>query len=215
MIKTLLTTAAILLATQASAEKLTRVDLDSGKAILVIADDFIDGTADRVDTFLLMNPDIREVAFNSDGGIASEGVDLADILYDHDIKTTVNTGYHCLSACAFAFIGGSDFRIDGILGFHNGYIPYPAITEMSRDQITNVSIYMGALTTNHFVRNGFSIELPLVISATTSKETYIVFTETEDLYDFVVGEMVSDIFTDIVDAEWVDRHLWPSVRLAL
>ena len=203
---------ALTLGTQVNAETLTRVDVN-GKGILVIADIFMKGTADRVDNFLLMNPDIKEVAFNSLGGSAAEGVDLADVLYDHDIKATVNTGYACLSACAYAFIGASDFRINGVVGFHNAHLPYSELIQVPKEQLVNISIHMGSIATSHFVRNGFIIELPIVISAFTSKDQYIVFNNTDDLWDFVAGDTVESLFDNVVDDTWLDHHLWDSTRL--
>ena len=214
MIKTVLAAAvtALTLASQGSAETLTRVDVN-GKGLLVISDYLTEGTADRVDSFLISNPDIREVAFNSLGGKAAEGVDLADVLYDHDIKATVNTGYACLSACAYAFIGATDFRINGVVGFHNAHLPYPEVAQIPRDQLVNVSIHMGSIAASHFIRNGFIMELPVVISAFTSKSQYIVFDNTDDLWDFVAGDLVSDLFDNVVDDAWIDEHLWDSTRL--
>lgn len=59
----------------------------------------------------------------------------------------------------------------------------------------------------------FIIELPIVISAFTSKDQYIVFNNTDDLWDFVAGDTVESLFDNVVDDTWIDYHLWDSTRL--
>ena len=216
MIKELATSLVVALVstTPLSAEKLTRVDLDT-KAILVIAGDFTEGTAARTDTFLNMNPDIREVAFNSRGGMAKEGVALADVLYQHDVKATVNKGFKCLSACAFAFIGASDMRIDGIVGFHNGYIPAQEALKIKKADLVNMSIHLGTLTVMHFIENGFGFELPLVIASVSNKNTFIVFRNEVDLLKFTTGPLVEDQITFNVNEYWLRDHVVSSQQLVL
>jgi hypothetical protein len=214
MIKALATSLIVLASTSTSAEQLTRVDIGS-KALLVIAGDFTEGTAARTDTFLNMNPDIREVAFNSRGGMAKEGVALADVLWEHDIKATVNKGYICLSACAFAFIGASDMRIDGILGFHNGYIPAQEAMSIKKADLVNMSIHLGTLTVMHFMENGFGFELPLVIAAYSNKNTFIVFRDEVALLKFTTGPLVEEQLTYNVDDYWLKDHVVTSQQLVL
>lgn len=216
MIKELTTSLIIALAstTSLSAEKLTRVDIGD-KAILVIAGEFIEGTAARTDTFLNMNPDITEVAFDSRGGMAKEGVDLATVLYEQDVKATVNKGFKCLSACAFAFLGASDMRIDGILGFHNGFLEKQEALAIPKDDLVNMSIHLGTLTVMHFIENGFGFELPLVIAAATNKSTFIVFRDEVNLLKFATGPLVEDQFTYYVDEYWLRDHLVSSQQLVL
>ncbi len=80
----------------------------------------------------------RKVCFDSPGGSFEEGVEIAQYLHEERIGSAVASGAQCLSACAVAFMGGTnDTRGDGgtipfrqlhplgKLGFHSPFIEVP------------------------------------------------------------------------------------------
>ncbi len=73
---------------------------------------------------------------NSDGGNFEAGIALGDAITDLNILTYVGPGERCLSACAFAFLGGRavvndngatiptrQLHMEGELGFHAPSLP--------------------------------------------------------------------------------------------
>ncbi|WP_340160748.1 hypothetical protein [uncultured Hoeflea sp.] len=94
-------------------------------------------TPQRFREYLQNNSIGYALALNSDGGDLAAGVELGKIFRQEGLRVsvgrtvplqdtglgqsrTVNEGARCLSACAYAFLGGSIRRIeeDGQLGFH-------------------------------------------------------------------------------------------------
>lgn len=77
------------------------------------------------------------ICLDSPGGRWSEGLAMMELFYERFIPTAVSAGARCESACAVAFLGGSDstmtrtpFRsrllhVDGRLGFHAPYLEVP------------------------------------------------------------------------------------------
>ena len=65
---------------------------------------------------LLKEYDVDEVVLASPGGLGYEGYMTANALSRHEKKVRVAEGTYCLSACAIAFIGGTDYIINnGVL----------------------------------------------------------------------------------------------------
>jgi hypothetical protein len=79
------------------------------------------GISADVKEMLLKHDDIDVVFLSSPGGTAYEGYQLAGIMSDNNLRTVVERGRYCLSACAIAFMGGTDYKIRGVLGFHNAW----------------------------------------------------------------------------------------------
>jgi len=128
-------------------------------------------------------PYIDEVNITSPGGLTMSGIELGMFFSNNQLKVSIAPGRICLSACAYAFIGGTDYRIDGMLGFHTGYLRHNAgdpITLPLPPDNTGISPdvnnayqqghYMGALFSLWFLQNGFNHHLFMTISAKTSIE---------------------------------------------
>lgn len=94
-------------------------------------------TPQRFREYLQNNSIGYALVLNSDGGDLAAGVELGEIIREEGLRVsvgrtvplqdtglgqsqTVNEGARCLSACAYAFLGGSIRQIeeDGQLGFH-------------------------------------------------------------------------------------------------
>jgi hypothetical protein len=79
----------------------------------------------------------RRVCLNSQGGSWSEGIALAKRMREAPHPTTIKSGHVCYSACAIAFMGGTEMganvssfpdrklHVRGKLGFHAPYITVP------------------------------------------------------------------------------------------
>jgi hypothetical protein len=94
------------------------------------------GDTQRLDTLLRTLPQTsnRAVYLASDGGNLYEGIKLGLYFHEKRIKTVVEGGRDCASACALAFLGGTDSKglpwrsssTNSRLGFH----AFSGITEM-------------------------------------------------------------------------------------
>ena len=74
----------------------------------------------------IRNHNIDIVVLSSRGGSVWEGLNMAGIIYDKELKTYIpqqgiNDEGNCASACSFMFFGGSTRIADGKLGVHQFY----------------------------------------------------------------------------------------------
>ena len=127
------------------------------------------GDAIKLDA-ILTQTGVKTIAFWSPGGNAMEGYELAGVLSKHDMAVWVPRGSICLSACATAFIGGKDYRVEGQLGFHVAWTE----AEITTNESSKTGQILGTRDTIHFVANGFSIYLPLMIAVYTTKDDLLI-----------------------------------------
>lgn len=64
---------------------------------------------------------IETVVLISNGGLVYTGLDLANIIYDNDLRTYIPVGKTCASACSFMFFAGTTKVAHGALGVHQFY----------------------------------------------------------------------------------------------
>jgi hypothetical protein len=69
-------------------------------------------------TLLVQNPEITTIDLNSLGGLTEAGLEIARVVADFDVRTTVSG--ECSSSCALIFLAGKDRQLQtgGLLGFH-------------------------------------------------------------------------------------------------
>ena len=175
------------------------------------------GDGDRLRNLLDENPDITVVNMVSPGGVASEAYSIASVLSDYEMTAYVPEGQYCLSACASAFIGAAEYDIDGVIGFHNAWAPgYDSFATYNQGLAHGQSF--GAYSTYHMMVNGFSIQLPLLITQLTSPEEFIVFFHENDLMTFFARseeDNVEPYLSPLVDVDetWLDFHLMKPDRM--
>ena len=157
------------------------------RQVLHISGDFDDGISNDVDK-LLNSYDVDEVVLTSAGGLGYEGYMTANSLSRHEKKVRVAKGTFCLSACAIAFLGGTDYIInDGILGFHRAWIPGDDAFENQNDAFGNGQI-SGDYHAYFFIANGFNAELSAQITQRTNQDTFITFTHEDELNKYYVRD---------------------------
>jgi len=69
----------------------------------------------------LRNHDIQNIVLASPGGSVWEGLQMAGIIFDKQLRTYVPRGGTCASACAYLFFAGNERLVDGELGVHQAY----------------------------------------------------------------------------------------------
>ena len=168
------------------------------KTVLHVYGDFDLGISEDVRTALNLHSDIiDEVVLNSPGGLGYEGYTVGSILSDYQLPVRVAKGTACLSACAAAFIGGTDYKVEGILGFHKGHLnglePF-----MNQEEAFDNGQVAGSFHLYYIIANGFGVDLAFNIDRRTSPSNFIVFTNTEDLMKFYVRDDVDNISNYVV-----------------
>jgi len=135
-------------------------------------------------------PHITTIAFQSPGGNANEAFDMAQLLNEKKWTTIVPQGRICLSACAIAFMAGSEYIVEGILGYHNAWIPseQSVYTKKEFNEGFNLAQLIGGQTLYYKAANGFVFDFALQVLYKTSPTKFAVFTETKQFYN----QMVSD-----------------------
>ena len=168
----------------ANAEYTVRVlELENNKSketttILHVLGDYDEGIH-KATKEALESHDIDRAVLFSPGGSAYEGYSMANLFSTHKVKTYVAKGTYCLSACAVAFTGGEDYKVNnGILGFHKAYIP--ADTFENQQEAFASGSTAGTYNFYFMLANGFSAEFAFAINEKTTPDDFIVFTNEED-----------------------------------
>ena len=167
--------------------------VDTGEILKVVAFNgkFDVGATALVEKALVENEDYRTIVFNSEGGLGYEGFTMGNVMSRYGVKTWVPAGRQCMSACAIAFIGGSDYKISGVLGFHNAWNNLEVFGEDGVDQNELNQIYrngqfLGTQSTYYLLVNGFSIDLQFSIASRTDPANFVIFKSENELNKFYV-----------------------------
>jgi len=135
-------------------------------------------------------PEVDTIAFSSPGGVAYESFDLGFWLSAKKMKVMVPNGQACLSACAYAFMGGTDYKINGLLGFHNASIgAFIEDTEWNTNKVNSVYVagqVLGTQASYWFMVNGFHPLLVTHIMQKTDKEKFVVFSNSKSFNKWYV-----------------------------
>lgn len=116
-----------------------------------------DETPDQFRTFMETNPDGFAVVLNSEGGSLTGGLELGRLFREFGLSTSVGRVAHgssytdevfndarCVSACAYAFIGGTSrsIREGNSIGFHQFF--NPAFLQAAAEVAGNQNYIMNA-----------------------------------------------------------------------
>ena len=130
-------------------------------------------------------PDVVGVSMSSPGGSLDEGYKLGKAMSDYNLIMWVPKGKACVSACALAFIGGWKYIVGGVLAFHSPYLPAYS-PDMELEHIYKFGELTGTNQMFYFAANGFRAQLYMTIATYTDRETYMIFTNTDDLHHFLM-----------------------------
>ncbi|MCG7944827.1 MAG: hypothetical protein N0C84_00615 [Candidatus Thiodiazotropha taylori] len=180
------------------------MDLDIGndetKQILYYEGVITHTTTDTIAYFKDKYPDITEISLSSAGGAAWESFKLGEWLSDNEMTTTVSPGRICMSACAYAFVGGSDYKIDGLLGFHASWVDIPEVSIATSDQVNAYYLQgqaIGSYLTSYMMLNGFHSQLGNAMPYITDQENFWVFKHEDELMKFYVrNDDSQDLFAN-------------------
>ena len=147
------------------------------------------GISADVKEMLLKHDDIDVVFLSSPGGAANEGYRLAGIMSDNGLRTVVERGRYCLSACAIAFMGGTDYKIRGVLGFHNAWTTDQSLEGFGK--AFNDAQQIGAYWFQFVTQNGFAADLAWEVLNKTSPSTFLIFLNEYDFISYMVTDRES------------------------
>ena len=159
--------------------------MQTGKTIAYIVGGLDTGLAARLQAVLKDHPEVSEIAFNSPGGLFSEGLAVGTIISNHKLTTDVPQNAMCVSACAFAFLGGAKYRVKGVLAFHHPYEFPQQLLKQPIDQIIESASISGAEGVLWCVANGFVYRFAKIIATKTTPDEFFVFTNERQLAGYM------------------------------
>ena len=108
-----------------------------------------------------------------------------------------------MSACANAFIGGRDYIIEGVLGFHAAWLPDTSVidTDKKINTLFRAGQVAGVQDAFYWMANGFSIQLPYYINSRSDVDKFVAFTTLEELMIFYVRD------DENVDNNGLERYM--------
>jgi len=181
-------------------------DGNTTKDILAYSGPMAKTTTKIIQYFHKQYPYIHEITLNSTGGLVTEGIRLGMYFSNTGMSVSISPNRVCLSACAYAFIGGTNYRIDGLLGFHTGFLmkrkdapvlksPKPDSTGVSPavNHAYEHGHYMGAFYSKWFMQNGFNINLFMTIAAKTTMDKFYVMNHEKELYQWMARDNNSKV----------------------
>ena len=181
------------------------------KRILHLSGSFEEGIADAVKE-LLEKHDVERVVLNSYGGQAYEGYKLGNVLSDQRAHTHVAKGTVCLSACAIAFIGGEEYTINGVLGFHKTYIPDEAYD--NQPTAFNGGHHAGIYSAYYYLANGFTYEFVFKEQELTDPENFIVMQDEAELDAVIVRKKENDNINNYLTGTDYNYKVWDGMKLS-
>lgn len=127
--------------------------------------------------------DAKYLDIGSPGGLMSEALLIGDYLGKNGITVKIRKESTCISACAFAVLKAKTIQLDGTIKFHSPYIPFVP-TEMPLYEMLKTSDRYTLKLAKLFVSAGYTISFVELINDKTTRSTFMVFDDIENLYKF-------------------------------
>ena len=156
---------------------------------------------------------IREVHLNSPGGVAIEGFNIGYGMRELNAKMVVTRSSTCFSACAFAFLGGTEHVLDGLIGFHSAHIPKEFQDQINVGDAFSNGQNIAVMSTQYFYKMGYSLQLQTLITQLTNPTTFLVFKDITELHKFkYTDDNPFGNFPEI-ETQWIADHIAGPIRL--
>ena len=126
------------------------------------------------------------------------------------MSTVIKKGNKCLSACAVAYLGGTNKYNYGILGFH---VAWAQQSGKDFNEGMRAGQIMGSIDSIYSFNMGYTAQLNFIISQITSKEDFIVLS----LDDLKLFEMKDKEYTEFnkLPKNWMSDRFYNPLRLHL
>ena len=146
---------------------------------------FVEGVKEEFAKVLKNYPQTKIISMDSPGGLLSVGYNVGMLLSDYKLDVWVPQDKACISACALAFLGGWEYRVSGTLAFHAPWLPN-YIGDMKLMDIYSQGQNTGAVQSYYFAANGFRAQFYKMLAQYTNRDTFMIFTNTDDLNHFLM-----------------------------
>lgn len=162
------------------------------------------GDADALQRYIDMY-EPATITLTSPGGLAQEGYRLGYVLMDYTGTVVVDKA--CMSACAVAFLGAPNKKIEGVLGFH----PAWTTADMEPSDAMKAGQVMGLQTAMYMDITGYTLQFAYVFTVLASQDVFFIFQDLDDLERFKGGA------TDFVELTpmYLAGHMAGTERLSL
>jgi hypothetical protein len=186
----------VMFATVSNAENLSvSTDEETQEVYIHFEGDYTQGSGKRL-WDLARRTKATYVSFDSGGGVAREGSTVAWIMNELNLVALVRHQSKCMSACAVSVLGANERFIDGIVGFHNAYMPEDTMSGPDGFQAGQIE---GTTSTFFMLDKGVSRQVIRAMVYLTSPDVFMVFTSTESFNRMFTGEMTAE---ELVAAMW-------------
>ena len=131
-------------------------------------------------TAIMQAEDVRIVQLSGPGGDFYAGLRLGSAIREEGATVIIPTKKTCISACAFAALGGSDVLVDGKLWFHRPYLQSVRTTTSSEDY---AGLVTGAIldAARYIARMGYSLQFFTAPLSKSSPCKFYTLSKGEDL----------------------------------
>lgn len=163
---------------------LTTVD---DKQYMVFEGGISEGAAEKLEETLDDNPDIDVLLLSSNGGLPVESVAMGKVIRDHKLTTWIPFNKKCMSACALAFVAGIEYKISGVLGFHNVSYNYdPMVMTGDIDKVVDFVNNQLSTDINIFYKyfNSVGISSELIFDFTKNQSNFLYVTTVNELNEY-------------------------------
>ena len=217
--KTLATTltALAISATAANAATFGEFKFDNGSYAVVLEGDFTPGTAraftSKIEEMYSAKKTVQGVFLNSQGGLITEGVMVANAIGNYNLQTYVLPNEYCASACFLAFAAGDQKLADANarIGVHSAKNGKGEVNKYSIDATRTMSRVAAKLGVSPDIVDRIQNTPPDQISWLSNDDLKMMGVTVEDFAAQVTAEnkdkkqYVASQTTDQKNAEW-DRY---------
>jgi hypothetical protein len=156
---------------------------------------------------------IKKVHLNSPGGLSNEGYLMGNGFRNKNITVVVKENHSCISACAIAFLGSKNQKLEGLIAFHVAHIPKQFQKKVNPSDALKNGQMIGTMTTEYFYRMGYNLQLQYFITHFTTADTFLVFKNLEELHTFKFNEdKPYNIFNEYSN-KWMAERISGLMRL--
>lgn len=151
---------------------------------------YVTGNTTQIQMFqvaqALASNDIDVVILSGNGGDMYSGLGIGRLIRNAGVRTQILSGTSCVSACAFAALGGTDVWVGGSLFFHRPYLmAVPA--GQTLDDVVQSSEVVGADVLVYLNSLGYGLMFGRDILANTSPCRFYVIRSTSHLREIRDG----------------------------
>ena len=128
----------------------------------------------------LQGGDVRRVVLSGKGGDLNAGFTIGTLIRRYGLTTQITSNTTCVSACAFAALGGTNVLVGGKLLFHRGFIPQVPIM-VKLDDLARVNQSIAIITTHYLLTMGYSTQMSFDIANKTNPCRFMMVDSTKAL----------------------------------